>query len=263
MAILQNSGNANATTPLALIQGGTSASLSASNGGIVYSGSSALAILGGTATADQVLLSGSNAAPAWSTATYPATTTANQLLYSSSSNVIAGLATTDSAALVTNSSGVPAWSSTMTNGQLIIGSTGATPTAATLTAGSGISISNGAGSITISNSEVGTSWTVVTTSQTLAAGKSYAANSASQLTFTLPSTAAVGDTYQILAINTGGWVTAQASGQQIFMGNTSDTLGATGTVTSNSTGGDWIEIVCVVANNTFYANMKQGQANLA
>lgn len=39
-----------------------------------------------------------------------------------------------------------------TNGQLLIGNTGNNPTAATLTEGSGISISNGAGSITISAS---------------------------------------------------------------------------------------------------------------
>lgn len=36
-----------------------------------------------------------------------------------------------------------------TNGQLIIGSTGAFPVAATITAGSGITVTNGAGSVTI------------------------------------------------------------------------------------------------------------------
>ena len=60
---------------------GTNASLTASNGGIVYSTATAFAILSGTATANQVLLSGSSAAPSWSTATYPVTTTANQLLW--------------------------------------------------------------------------------------------------------------------------------------------------------------------------------------
>ena len=39
----------------------------------------------------------------------------------------------------------------LTNGQLLIGSTGSAPTAATLTAGNGITITNGAGSITIAN----------------------------------------------------------------------------------------------------------------
>lgn len=52
-------------TAVALNHGGTAASLTASNGGIVYSTASALAILSGTATANQCLLSGSNAAPSW------------------------------------------------------------------------------------------------------------------------------------------------------------------------------------------------------
>lgn len=137
--------------PIPLNQGGTNASLTASNGGIFYSTASAGAILSGTATANQALLSGSSTTPSWSTATYPATTTINQLLYSSASNVIAGLATANSATLVTNSSGVPALTSSLTNGQVIIGSTGATPTPATLTAGTGITITNGAASITVAN----------------------------------------------------------------------------------------------------------------
>ncbi len=147
-----------------------------SNGGIVYSGSSAFALLSGTATANQILVSGANSAPSWSTATfpatagttgtilrsdgtnivnttatYPATTTANQLLYSSATNTIGGLSSANSAVLVTNSSGVPAFSSTMTNGQVIIGSTGATPTAAALTGTANqVIVTNGAGTITFS-----------------------------------------------------------------------------------------------------------------
>lgn len=47
------------------------------------------------------------------------------------------------------------WTAAPTNGQLLIGSTGLTPVLGTLTAGSGISISNGAGSITISTTSGG------------------------------------------------------------------------------------------------------------
>jgi len=43
----------------------------------------------------------------YTTATYPTTTTANQLLYSSSDNVIGGLTSGNSSVLVTNGSGVP------------------------------------------------------------------------------------------------------------------------------------------------------------
>ena len=49
----------------ALANGGTNAALTASNGGIIYSTASAFAVLPGTVTAGQCLLSGSSAAPAW------------------------------------------------------------------------------------------------------------------------------------------------------------------------------------------------------
>src|SRR3954471_17961003 len=100
-------------TVIGLAYGGTNANLTASNGGIFYSTASAGAILAGTATANQILLSGSSTTPAWSTATYPATTTINQLLYSSSANTIAGLATANSGVLITSSGGVPSISSTL------------------------------------------------------------------------------------------------------------------------------------------------------
>lgn len=117
---------------LELAAGGSNAALTASNGGVVYSTASAMAILAGTATANQVLVSGSNSAPSWSTATfpatagatgtilrsdgtnwvattatYPATTTINQLIYSSAANALSGLATANNGTLVTSSAGVP------------------------------------------------------------------------------------------------------------------------------------------------------------
>ena len=100
-------------TDVALLDGGLNASLTASNGGVFYSTATAGAILAGTATANQALLSGATAPPVWSTATYPATTTVSQILYSSSANVIAGLATANNAVLVTSGAGVPSISSTL------------------------------------------------------------------------------------------------------------------------------------------------------
>ncbi len=96
-----------------LAHGGTNANLTASNGGIFYSTGTAGAILAGTATAGQILQSGASAAPSWSTATYPATTGANQLLYSSATNTVGGLATGNDGVLVTNGSGIPSISSTI------------------------------------------------------------------------------------------------------------------------------------------------------
>ena len=62
---LQNSANENINLPLSLAQGGTNASLTASNGGIFYSTASAAAILAGTATANLPLLSGTSTSPTW------------------------------------------------------------------------------------------------------------------------------------------------------------------------------------------------------
>ncbi len=52
--------------PVSLANGGTGTNLTASNGGIVYSNASTLAILAGTATANLPLLSGSSTTPSWS-----------------------------------------------------------------------------------------------------------------------------------------------------------------------------------------------------
>jgi hypothetical protein len=107
------------TAPISVSAGGVVSinapytTLTASNGGIVYSGATNLAILGGTATARQMLQSGASGAPAWSTATWPATTTINQILFSSAANTVTGLATANSSVLVTNGSGVPSLSTTL------------------------------------------------------------------------------------------------------------------------------------------------------
>lgn len=98
---------------LPLANGGTNANLTADNGAVFYSDASGAALLASTATANQVLLSGSSAAPSWSTATYPATTTISQLLYSSSANTVTGLATGNDGVLITSGTGVPSISSTI------------------------------------------------------------------------------------------------------------------------------------------------------
>ncbi len=94
------------TGQLGLTRGGTAASLTASNGGIVYSTASALAILNGTATAGQIIRSGASTTPSWSTATYPATVSANAILYGSSSNVVGEIATTTAGRAVLSATSV-------------------------------------------------------------------------------------------------------------------------------------------------------------
>ncbi len=138
-----------------------------------------------------------------------------------------------SSVLVANNAGLPAWSASMTDGQVIIGATGGNPTAASLTAGSGISIVNGAATITIS--AVGASaWVDQTTpTVTMTTNTGYTADAgASLITFTLPTTSVIGDFVEINGKGAGLWTIAQAAGQQINVSPSATTLGVTGSLSS-------------------------------
>jgi hypothetical protein len=137
----------------------------------------------------------------------------------------------------------------LTNGQLAIGSTGADPSAATLSAGTGVSITNGAGSITISAAGGGLTWTVVTgTTQAGAVNSGYIANNAGLVTVTLPSVSNVGDLVAVTGINNAtGWKVAQNAGNQIFFGTASSTAGTGGSLASTATR-DTVFILCTSAN---------------
>lgn len=140
---------------------------------------------------------------------------------------------------------------TATNGQLPIGSTGADPTLATLTAGTGVSITNGAGSITINASGAGLSWTDVTgTTQTIAVNNGYTANNAGLVTLTLPATAAYGTVMAVVGKGAGGWLLAQNSGQTVHFGSSNTTTGAGGSLASTNRY-DIVFILCTIANTDF------------
>ncbi|MDX1532865.1 MAG: hypothetical protein R3230_01510 [Nitrosopumilaceae archaeon] len=102
-------------------------------------------------------------------------------------------------------------------------------------------------------------WSVVTGStQAVAVNTGYFANYAGTLAFTLPATAAVGDTMRISQMAAGqGWSLAQNAGQTCFIGNQSTTTGAGGSLASTDDG-DEIEIVCRVANTEFKVNVISG-----
>lgn len=112
------SGLQSITGTLTLAGGGTNASLVAANGAIPYSTASAIALLA-AGTTGQVLRSGGAGAPTWTAETFPASTTINQILYSSAANVISGLATANTGALVTSSTGVPSIASGATANRLL------------------------------------------------------------------------------------------------------------------------------------------------
>lgn len=185
-----------------------------------------------------------------STSTYADTYLINTILYNGSANTVTGLAPSLSSVLLSSaaSTGVPTWSGALTNGQLIIGSTGATPAVATLTAGAGISISNGAGSITISSGGSGFSWTEVTgTSQAMAVNNGYVANNAALVTLTLPDTAAIGDSVTVVGKGAGLFRIAQNAGETIRFVSSSTTTGVGGSLTAIEQYAA-IELVCITAN---------------
>jgi hypothetical protein len=135
----------------------------------------------------------------------------------------------------------------LTNGQLLIGDTGNPATAATLTAGTGITITNAAGSITISGGGGGYSWTEVTgTSQAMAVNNGYITNNAGLVTCTLPASAAIGDTVIVQGKGAGGWRIAQNAGQTINFGSSPTTTGVGGYLESTNDF-DSIELICITA----------------
>lgn len=248
--------------PLSLANGGTNASLTASNGGIFYSTASAGAILSGTATANQVLLSGSSTTPAWSTATYPATTTINQILYSSSTNIIAGLATANQGVLTTGTGGVPVITAIAVNGQIIIGSTAGAPAAATLTAGAGIAITNGSNSISIACVGGGFTWQVIGASQTLAVANGYFCTTGAALSLALPAVSAVGDSIAVVLDGSTSWtITQPNAATRIRIGSQQTTLGVSGTLASTAQG-DTVELVCETANGRWVVTNSMGNITI-
>lgn len=228
----------------------------------IGAGTATLTQLAATATTGQVLQNNASADPSWSTATYPSTTTVSQILYSSSTNVVAGLATANRGVLTTGATGVPVITTLTTDGQVIIGSTAGAPAAAILTAGTGITITNGSNSITIATTGGGFTWQNVGTNQTGVKNNGYIFNSGGALTISLPTTAAVGDEFAVQLDGATSWQITQAANQQVRLGSSTSTLGATGTVTSTARG-DTLILVCQTANLIFNATSAIGNLTFA
>lgn len=138
------------------------------------------------------------------------------------------------------------------NGQLMIGSTGANAIPATLTQGTGITITNGAGTITVaSTGGTGLTWVDQTsTTVTMAINTAYVADNASLVTLTVPSTAALGSVFGIVGKGAGLFSIAQQAGQTIRFGSVTTTSGAGGSITATNAG-DAIFFVCITANTAF------------
>ncbi len=213
---------------------------------LVGAGTATITKIGPTATTGQVLQNNAAADPTYSTATYPSTTTINQILYSSSTNTVTGLATANQGVLTTGGTGTPVITALATNGQLIIGSTAGVPAAATLTAGTGITVTNASNSITIAQTNPsGFPWTDVTgATQTLAVNNGYVTDHAN-VTYTLPATAALGDTMKIVG-KLGITTVAQNANQQIIMSSADSTVGVAGSIAGTDEA-DCVELICTTA----------------
>jgi hypothetical protein len=148
---------------------GTSASITTITGSLVGNAS--------TAT-NGVVTTGSYANPSW----------------------ITSLAASKLTGTVAVANGGTALSSTPSNGQLLIGN-GSGYTLAALTAGSGITVTNGAGSITISAAGLPTMNVVTGTTQTATAGNQYVLTNAAATTVTLPASPSAGDTVYVTVAN--------------------------------------------------------------
>lgn len=123
---------------------------------------------------------------------------------------------------------------------------------------------NGPGdTVTINVIGGGFDWSVVQSStQAITAGHGYFADDGGGVTFSLPATAAVGDTFVVTNINAGGFVISQGASQVIHIGNTSSTTGAGGQAHSNAIG-DSVILTCAVANTDFWATFPpQGNITL-
>lgn len=228
----------NISLPLSLAQGGTNANLTANAGAILYSTSTAFA-LSGVGLTGQIFQSAGTSAPTWSTATYPSTTTINQILYSSSNNVVAGLATANNGVLFTSSGGVPS----IGTAPIVAGGTGVTsvtiaPTATAFSgwdANSNLSANNFLANYATRATAAGT-----TTLTVASPYQQYFTGTTTQtLIMPVTSTLVLGQSWYIVN-NSSGIVTVESSGGntiQAMAGGT--TLLVTCVLTTGTTAASW------------------------
>lgn len=214
-------------TDLAVQYGGTGASTFTDHGLLVGSGASAIDALsvGGTG----VILTGvAGSDPTWTTATYPATVARGDVLVASADNVI----------------GVQA---------------GATTAGYVLTA-------NGAATAPTFQAPApgGLTWSIKTVDlNPMIVDNGYIANKAGLLTFTLPTTCAVGKVLRVTGMNTAvGWRIAQSASQIIHFGTSTTTTGVGGYIEATNIH-DSVELVCCVADLEFIVVSSTGNITIA
>lgn len=114
--------------------------------------------------------------------------------------------------------------------------------------GSGsVSVAGSGNTLTISDAGAFFSWSVIAANQMAVTQEGYFTNGGSRVEVQLPAGSAVGDTFKIFDYGGNGWKVTQGPGQQIFIGSSATTSGASGYLQSFLVG-DGVELVCVVAN---------------
>lgn len=274
-----------------LANGGTSASLTASNGGIFYSTASAGAILAGTAVAGRIILSGASTTPAWSVATFPSavgatgtilrsdgtngwlattatfqnTLVANGILYASATNVQGQITTANNGTLITNAAGVPSiLAGPGVTGKILYSQSGAppqwsTPTYPAIAGTAGqVMMSDGTNFVMNPSPPDFTAVTVDGTTQGMAVGTMYITNNAAGVTYTLPVTAITGQEIRIVG-KLGISTINQNANQKIYFGSVSTTTGITGSLTGSNVG-CCIQLTCITtgANTEWMVSSSSG-----
>ena len=166
------------TSPVALNLGGTNSALSGSNGSIVYNNGTSL-VNSTVGTSGYYLTSGGAGAPTWSN---PATSMVQSISFGTTgltpSTATTGAVTVAGTLAVAN--GGTGLTTAPTNGQIDIGSTGVGFVRTTITGSTYLTVTNGAGSITLTNAGV-TTWGGGTTGLTPSAATSGAVTLAGTL----------------------------------------------------------------------------------
>jgi len=201
--------------PLSLANGGTGAALTANNGGIFYSNASTGAILAGTATAQQLLMSGASTTPQWSITAYPLTNAINTIMYASSANILGVITPVNNGVMISGTTGVPSWlANSGTAGFVLTANTGAPPSWQAAASSGITTIDGNSGSVTPSAGVV-----------TISGGTTGLTTSGSSSTLTLTGT---------LNVANGGTGTTSVNAYGLICGGTTSTGGfqsisATGT----------------------------------
>jgi len=247
--------------------------------GVILGGGGAGFNLGVTAVGSTgtILTGVSGADPAWTTATYPATTAQGDLLLSASANTITALTKDANATRYLSNTGAnnnAAWAqvdvSNGVTGTLPVtnGGTGV----ATLTTAYGVLCAGttatgavqplgalgGAGTVLTSNGAAALpsfqaaatpfTWNIVTdASDTMVADNGYICNRGTLVTLTLPASVSLGDSFKVVNIGAGFVKIAQNASDDLRYGISTTTTGAGGDITCTALG-DAVEIVGQAAN---------------